>query len=421
MSFARSGESTAPNRLQAPKLAWPLIIAISFLATIGMTIVLPVLPFVIRDYVPDSSLALWVGILASVYALCAFVAAPFLGSFSDRFGRKPILVISVFGSALGFVLFGVGGALWVLLVSRIIDGLTAGDMPVMFAYVADITPPEDRARRYGLLGALSGIGFMIGPALGGLLAHINLAAPVFATAAIAVVIGLLSALALPESLPKQDRKASLDVAQLNPFKVIAGAFARPELRSLLTGLALVSIPFAFFANNFSVVALDSVGWGPGQVGWVLSAIGVCDILVQGVLLGWALRTFGERGVALAGMLGQLAGCLGLAIVASLLSAPWLLVAAGLVLAAGQGGMTAALDGLMSASVAVDEQGWLAGSVTSLGSAVQMSAPLLAGWLYGISHGAPYWIGLVLIAAAALSLKRSTPAGAASLQPAKAAA
>ena len=227
MSFAQSGESTAPNRLQAPKLAWPLIIAISFLATIGMTIVLPVLPFVIRDYVPDSSLALWVGILASVYALCAFVAAPFLGSFSDRFGRKPILVISVFGSALGFVLFGVGGALWVLLVSRIIDGLTAGDMPVMFAYVADITPPEDRARRYGLLGALSGIGFMIGPALGGLLAHINLAAPVFATAAIAVVIGLLSALALPESLPKQDRKASLDVAQLNPFKVIAGAFARP--------------------------------------------------------------------------------------------------------------------------------------------------------------------------------------------------
>lgn len=420
MSFAQSGESTAPNRLQAPKLAWPLIIAISFLATIGMTIVLPVLPFVIRDYVPDSSLALWVGILASVYALCAFVAAPFLGSFSDRFGRKPILVISVFGSALGFVLFGVGGALWVLLVSRIIDGLTAGDMPVMFAYVADITPPEDRARRYGLLGALSGIGFMIGPALGGLLAHINLAAPVFATAAIAVVIGLLSALALPESLPKQDRKASLDVAQLNPFKVIAGAFARPELRSLLTGLALVSIPFAFFANNFSVVALDSVGWGPGQVGWVLSAIGVSDILVQGVLLGWALRTFGERGVALAGMLGQLAGCLGLAIVASLLSAPWLLVAAGLVLAAGQGGMTAALDGLMSASVAVDEQGWLAGSVTSLGSAVQMSAPLLAGWLYGISHGAPYWIGLVLIAAAALSLKRSTPAGAASLQPAEAA-
>lgn len=421
MSFAQSGESTAPNRLQAPKLAWPLIIAISFLATIGMTIVLPVLPFVIRDYVPDSSLALWVGILASVYALCAFVAAPFLGSFSDRFGRKPILVISVFGSALGFVLFGVGGALWVLLVSRIIDGLTAGDMPVMFAYVADITPPEDRARRYGLLGALSGIGFMIGPALGGLLAHIDVAAPVFATAAIAVIIGLLSALALPESLPQQDRKASLDVAQLNPFKVIAGAFARPELRSLLTGLALVSIPFAFFANNFSVVALDSVGWGPGQVGWVLSAIGVSDILVQGVLLGWALRTFGERGVALAGMLGQLAGCLGLAIVASLLSAPWLLVAAGLLLAAGQGGMTAALDGLMSASVAVDEQGWLAGSVTSLGSAVQMSAPLLAGWLYGISHGAPYWIGLVLIAAAALSLKRSTPAGAASLQPAEAAA
>lgn len=394
----------APVRV--PKLAWPLLIAISFLATVGMTVVLPVLPFVIQEYVPEASLALWVGVLESVYALCAFIAAPFLGSLSDRFGRKPILVISVLGSAIGYLMFGIGGALWVLVVSRIVDGLTAGDMPVMFAYVADITPPDQRAKRYGLLGALGGIGFMMGPAIGGLLAQVSLSAPVFLTAGIAALVGVLSALVLPESLAKQNRRAELDLSELHPFTVISAAFGRKELRALLIGFTLISIPFAFFANNFTVLALDSVGWGPTEVGWVLSAVGVSDILIQGVLLGWLLSSLGERGVVIAGMIGQLVGCLGLALVASVLPMPWLLAGAGLVLAAGQGGQTAALDGLMSASVAADEQGWLAGGLTSLGSAVQMLAPLLAGWLYGISHGAPYWIGIGLIAAAALTLLRS---------------
>lgn len=390
-----------------PALAWPLIVAISFLATAGMGIVYPVLPFVIREYVPEDSLALWVGVLESVYALCAFLAAPFLGSLSDRWGRKPILVISVLGSAVGFVMFGIGGALWVLVASRIIDGLTAGDMPVMFAYLADITPPERRAQRYGLLGALSGVGFMIGPGLGGLLAQISLATPVFVTAGLAVLIGVLSALVLPESLAAERRRTTLDLTELHPFRVIAQAFARKELRALLIGFTLISIPFAFYVNNFSVLSLDAVGWGPTQIGWVVSGVGVVDILIQGILLGWLLRTFGERGVVLGGMVGQLIGCLGLALVASVLPMPWLLVTAGLLLAAGQGGMQAALSGLMSASVGPDEQGWLAGGTSSLGSAVQMLAPLAAGWLYGVSHGAPYWLGVLLIAAAAITLMRST--------------
>ena len=388
-------------------LAWPLMIAISFLATIGMTIVLPVLPFVIAGYVPESSLALWVGVLEAVYALCAFVAAPFLGSLSDRFGRKPILVISVLGSAAGFVMFGIGGALWVLLVSRVIDGLTAGDMPVMFAYVADITPPEQRARRYGLLGALSGVGFMIGPAIGGFLATISLSAPLFATAGVALLIGVLSALVLPESLSAANRTKELKLESLHPVKVIADAFARPELRSLLVGFTLIAIPFAFFANNITVLAMDTVSWGPTEVGLFTSVIGVLDILIQGVLLGWLLKVFGERGVVIGGMVGQLIGCAGLALAAALLPLPAVLAAAGLIFAAGQGGMTAALDGLMSTSVGADEQGWLAGGLSSLNSAVQMTAPLIAGWFYGVSHSAPYWVGVGNIAAAAFTLARST--------------
>jgi DHA1 family tetracycline resistance protein-like MFS transporter len=389
------------------KLAWPLLIAITLLTTIGMTIVVPVLPFILREYVPEASLALWVGVLESVYALCAFLAAPFLGSFSDRFGRKPILVISVLGSAAGYLMFGIGGALWVLLVSRIIDGLTAGDLPVMFAYLADITPPEDRARRYGLLGALGGIGTMVGPAIGAFLATISLSAPVFATAAIAALIGVLSAVVLPESLAPENRSGELKLAELHPFTVISAAFGRRELRALLIGVTLISIPFAFFVNNVSVLALDAIHWGPTELGLLLSGVGVVDIIIQGALLGVLIRRFGERGVVIGGMVGQLVGCLGLALVASLVPASWLLATAGLVFAAGQGGMQAALDGLMSSAVGADEQGWLAGGLSSLGSAVQMTAPLLAGWLYGLSHGAPYWISVVLIGVAAVTLARST--------------
>jgi DHA1 family tetracycline resistance protein-like MFS transporter len=403
----RVADTDAPTPTATSKLAWPLLIAITFLTTIGMTIVFPVLPFILREYVPEASLALWVGVLESVYALCAFIAAPFLGSFSDRFGRKPILVISVLGSAAGYVMFGIGGALWVLLVSRIIDGLTAGDMPVMFAYLADITAPEDRAKRYGLLGALGGIGTMVGPAIGAFLATISLSAPVFATAAIAALIGVLSAVVLPESLKPENRSKELKLAELHPFKVISAAFARKELRALLIAFTLVSIPFAFFVNNVSVLALDAIQWGPTQVGLLLSGVGVVDIIVQGALLGPLVKRFGERGVVIGGMVGQLIGCFGLALVASLLPLSWLLASAGLMFAAGQGGMQAALEGVMSSSVGADEQGWLAGGMSSLGSAVQMTAPLLAGWLYGISHGAPYWLSVGLVAVAAITLARST--------------
>lgn len=404
-----SAVASDPIAQVPPKLTWPLIIAINFLATIGMTIVLPVLPFVILEYVPNqASLALWVGVLESVYALCAFVAAPLLGSLSDRFGRKPILVISVLGSAVGYLMFGIGGALWVLLVSRIIDGLTAGDMPVMFAYVADITPADQRAKRYGLLGSLGGIGFMVGPAIGAVHAKISLSAPVFATAGIALLIGVLSALVLPESLAPQNRSKEVKLHELHPFKVISGAFARPELRALLVGFTLIGIPFAFFVNNINVLAMDAIGWGPTEVGLLMSGVGVTDIILQGALLGLMLRRFGERGVVIGGMIGQLIGCAGLAVAAAMLPLPWLLASAGLIFAAGQGGMTAALDGLMSGSVGANEQGWLAGGLSSLGSAVQMTAPLLAGWLYSaLSHSAPYWVGIALIAAAAVTLARST--------------
>jgi len=395
----------------AAKRAWPLLIAISFLTTMGMTIVVPVLPFVVQRYLPnDTNLALWVGVLEAVYALCAFIAAPVLGVLSDRYGRKPVLIFSVLGSAVGYLLFGIGGAIWVLLLSRIIDGLTAGDMPVLFAYLADITEPEERAKRYGMLGALSGVGFMIGPAAGGLLAQWDLRAPVFVTAAIALVVGILASVALPESHRPENRITEATVINLQPFTVIRDAFARRELRALLTGFALISLPFAFFVNNFSVLALDTLNWGPTQVGLLTSGVGVTDIIIQGGLLGLLIKLLGDRGVVIAGMVGQLVGCIGLAITATLVPSAYLFAGAALMFGASQGAQTAAMEGMLSNAVDASEQGWLAGAFSSLGSAVQMIGPLLAGWLYvAIGHAFPYWFGAGLIVLAIMVLAGSTSA------------
>lgn len=406
-----TNQSVSPAPTGVAKRAWPLLIAISFLATMGMTVVIPVLPFVVQRYLPGgTNLALWVGILESVYALCAFLAAPALGVLSDRYGRKPVLIISVLGSAVGYLLFGIGGAIWVLLLSRIIDGLTAGDMPVLFAYLADITPPEDRAKRYGMLGALSGVGFMIGPAAGGLLAQLDLNAPVFVTAAIALVVGILAAVALPETHRPENRITSVKLINLQPFTIVKDAFARRELRALLIGFALISLPFAFFVNNFSVLALDTLNWGPTQVGLLTSGIGVTDIVIQGGLLGLLIRLMGDRGVVIAGMLGQLIGCIGLAMTATFVPSAALFGSAALLFGASQGAQTAALEGMLSTAVDASEQGWLAGAFSSLGSVTQMLGPLLAGWLYAsLSHTAPYWLGAVVIGAATVVLWRSTRA------------
>lgn len=406
-----TNQSVSPAPTGVAKRAWPLLIAISFLATMGMTIVIPVLPFVVQRYLPGgTNLALWVGILESVYALCAFLAAPALGVLSDRYGRKPVLIISVLGSAIGYLLFGIGGAIWVLLLSRIIDGLTAGDMPVLFAYLADITPPEDRAKRYGMLGALSGVGFMIGPAAGGLLAQLDLNAPVFVTAAIALVVGVLAAVALPETHRPENRITSVKLINLQPFTIVKDAFARRELRALLIGFALISLPFAFFVNNFSVLALDTLNWGPTQVGLLTSGIGVTGIVIQGGLLGLLIRLMGDRGVVIAGMLGQLIGCVGLAVTATFVPSAAIFGAAALLFGASQGAQTAALEGMLSTAVDASEQGWLAGAFSSLGSVTQMLGPLLAGWLYAsLSHTAPYWLGAVVIGAATVVLWRSTRA------------
>ncbi|WBU37601.1 MFS transporter [Homoserinibacter sp. YIM 151385] len=405
---------TAPHRPIGARRAWAMLVALTLLTVIGMTVVLPVLPFVVLRYVPDQGhLAIWVGILEGVNALCAFLVAPILGGLSDRIGRRPVIIASAFGAALGYLLFGLGGSIWMLLIGRIVQGITAGDMPALFAYLADITPPAQRARRFGLLGALSGIGMMAGPALGGLLAAISTDLPVFVTAAIALVIAILSIFALPESLAPERRTPRLDLRALHPLRVFRDAFARRELRGLLFGFVLVTVPFVFFVNNFSVLALDELSWTATQVGLLTAVVGILDIAIQGGLLAILLPRIGERGIIISGIVTQAVGLVALGVIGSLLAQPWLFVVGTLVLAAGQGATTATIDGVLSNSVGDDEQGWIAGAAQSLNSAIGMLAPVVAGLLYTVvAHSAPYWIGAVLMLAAVVVFVRARIASAA---------
>ncbi|MGK3950133.1 MFS transporter [Microbacterium sp. K2] len=397
---------TSPAR--SDKRAWIMLIVLTMLTVIGMTVVLPVLPFVVLQYVShEGDLAIWVGVLEAVNGLCAFLVAPFLGRLSDRFGRRPVIIAAAFGAAFAMTLFGIGGAIWVLVLARVIQGATAGDLPALFAYLADITPPEKRAQRFGLLGALSGISMMIGPAIGGLLAAVSLQLPVFLTAAVALTIAILSIFLLPESLAPENRIERISIREIQPFGVFTEVFGRRELRGLMIGFGLLALPFGFFVNNFSVLALDSISWGPTQIGLLTAGVGIIDILIQGVLLGILLPRIGERGVIISGIVAQTIGLVGLAVVASVLAQPWVFIVGALMLAAGQGAATAALDGAMSNAVGDDEQGWLGGATQSLNAAMNTAAPLIAGALYvTVSHAAPYWLGAGLMVVAAIVVGRA---------------
>jgi len=402
---------TSPKLVQTPstrRRAWVVLITLSMLSGIGMTVVFPVMPFLVQQYLPagHSSLSIWVGVLEAVSALCAFVASPFFGGLSDRVGRRPVIIIASFGAVVGYLIFGFGGALWVLLLGRIIQGITAGDLPAMFAYVADITPPENRAKRFGLLGALNGISFMVGPALGGLLSTIDIRFPVFVTAAAALLVALLSIFLLPESLAPENRAKKLQMENLNPVNVVVDAFRRRNLRGILLTIALLAIPFMFFSSNFSVLAIDTVHWDATQVGFLLSVIGVLDIVIQGVVLGFLISRIGDHATIAIGIIGQILGIGALVALALHFAQPWLLIVGVLMLGGFQGLTQAPLDGMLSSAAGDDEQGKVAGALQAVNSGVQMVAPLIAGVLYAtLGQASPYLIGLVLAVTALVTFAR----------------
>lgn len=267
------------------------LVVTAFLNTMGAGILSPVLPFIVQRYISNQhTLALAVGWLVAAYALCQFVAAPGLGALSDRFGRRPLLLFCLLGSAIGYALFGLGGVLWVLFLGRIIDGLTGGNVSILFAYIGDISQPEERAKYFGLFGAAAGAGFIVGPVIGGFAALASYAAPVYLAAATFVVTILWGYFYFPESLSKEHRAAQTSLAGLNPFKQLRNVFALPRLRWLLLATFFFAFPFAMFASITTVLLKDSLGWTPVSIGLVYFVVGMGDILMQGSSSGDCCRS-----------------------------------------------------------------------------------------------------------------------------------
>jgi MFS transporter, DHA1 family, tetracycline resistance protein len=290
-----------------------------FLDFTGHTIIIPVIPFIIGHYVPATHVAVMVGLLISSYALCQFAAAPFLGALSDRFGRRPILLASLIGSVLGYVVFGMGGALWVLFLGRIVDGLTGGNISTLFAYVADITEPAERGRIYGLLGAAGGFGFIMGPVIGGLAGHFSLYAPVFIAAFLTLANVLWAYFSLPESLPSEKRTTIFGWNHLNPFAPFGHVFRTATLRIAFSSAFLFYLAGTMLQGNISVFLKDILKFGPAGIGLLLLIVGIMDIVSQGYLTGRLLPRFGETALARAGLA---INALGFVMVAAIVYIPW---------------------------------------------------------------------------------------------------
>src|SRR5246500_5869914 len=281
----------------------PFILVTVFLDTLGFGIVIPVLPALVATMTPDrQSQAYWYGLLLGSYGFAQFFSAPLLGAISDRYGRRSVLLVSIFGLGFNFFLTAISPWLWLLLVSRLIGGASGASYTVAGAYIADVTMPENRSRSFGLMGAVFGLGFICGPIIGGLLAANNLRLPYFAAAGLALLNWLNGYFILPESLPK-DRRTPIDFKKVNPFSAIA---ALTQVRGI--GNLVVVYIFSVFGQfmlqiNWVLYTSFRFGWGPKENGISLFVVGIVSTVVQAGLLRFLLQKLGDTRTAFAGVGG----------------------------------------------------------------------------------------------------------------------
>lgn len=371
------------------------IFLIVFLDLMGAGILAPVIPFVVKPYRED---ALTVGLLALAFSAAQFVAAPLLGAWSDRRGRRPVLLVCLAGTAASYFLFGAAWSLPVLFAARLLSGFAGGSVTAAQAYIADISEPRDRAKNFGLIGAAFGLGFILGPALGGALSRVSLSAPAYASGALSLVTLLLATATLKETLPPERRAArAVGWRDLDPFGQIGSALRRSAFRELILATFALNFAMAGLQTNFPVFTHARFGLDASGNAFLFAFLGLMAALTQGYLLRRLTKRTSEGRLAVAGSALFAAGFA----VAAGSRAVWMLYASVALSALGYGLAGPALAGILSSRAGADEQGALLGTAQSAASLTRIIGPVWAGAVFDhLGQGAPYWSGAVFSLAAA---------------------
>ena len=370
-----------PSPPAPPRAAVAFILVTALLDVMSMGIIVPVLPQLIEQLSGSTSAAgIWNGLFVALWAAMQFLCSPVIGSLSDRFGRRPVILISVAGLALDFLLMALAPNLWWLALGRILAGVTSSSFTSTFAYMADVTPPEKRARGYGLIGAAFSGGFVAGPLLGGVLGEISLRAPFWAAAGLSALAFFYGLFVLPESLAREKRMA-FSWKRANPFGALTLLRSHPELSSLSIVNFLLYFAHHLFSAVFVLYAGDRYGWGAWQVGTLLALVGLMDMGVQGLLVGPVVKRLGDRATMVTGLSF---GAIGIAAM-GLAPTGWLFVAAMLPNAL-WGLAMPTIQSLMTQRVSESEQGQLQGANNSVGSIAGIVSPLFFGAVYSLSVG-----------------------------------
>jgi DHA1 family tetracycline resistance protein-like MFS transporter len=377
----------------------PFIMIVVLIDMLSIGIIVPVLPALVGQFTTDpAEQTYWYGVVTFSFALASFFGAPLLGALSDRFGRRRVLLIGFCGLALNFFATAMSTALWMLIAARIVGGFTQANAAVANAYVADITAPADRARRFGLLGAMFGIGFVLGPVLGGLLGGIDLRLPFFVAGGLALLNLAYGVFVLPESLPPEKRRA-ITWRAANPLLSLNALTQLQGIGPLVLVLALSGLAQFMLYTTWVLHNSFKFGWGPTENGWSLFVVGVVAAVVQGGLMGRLLKVWPPWQLALMGMASSTLAFIGWGAA----TAGWVVY---VIIVANVLGNTvvASMNSIVSSAADASEQGGTMGALSALNSAMAVLAPMIAAPLLGLvaHHAQGDWqLGLPMFASAAL--------------------
>ncbi len=392
------------------RMPFAFILITLVLDAMGIGLILPVMPDLIRD-VNGGDLgeaAVWGGVLATTFAVMQFLFGPTLGSLSDRYGRRPILLISLAVMAIDYLVMAVAGTIWLLFLTRVVGGITAATQSTAGAFIADISPPEKKAQNFGLIGAAFGMGFIFGPMIGGLLAEFGHRAPFYAAAVLATANLIFGYFVMPETVTDRIRRP-FDWRRANPFGAFRALGRLPGVARLLLLVFLYEFAFIVYPATWAFFTQERFGWSPAMVGLSLASFGVSMAIVQGGLIRWIIPTFGERNTIVYGFLFNFCAFT----VLMLLTNGWVALAFTPITALGAV-VTPAVQGMMSRIASDDQQGELQGVIASSKAVAMILSPLVMTqvfWLFTSGDGlylpgAPFGVaaGLMLVCFAVFVLR-----------------